>query len=199
MRKVTRISLALGSSAALLSLAALPASALEGDELQPPVSVRPEITVPRGPLSISIPTDSAPTVSVSDFDANLARTAAITVPGVAVTDHRATDRPWNVSVTLTDFGPVDPTKESEGGKALSPISAQGAVYRIVNAEVAGAGNGLTANSVKLVENAEKIAAGTFSAGIEGNNVASWNAVVDVSVPANILMSDYVATLTHSVY
>ncbi len=191
MRKVTRISVALGTSAAMLSLAAIPASAAEGD-----ADSKASITVESGPLSISVPGEA--TSVVSEFGDKLGRTATITLPNVAVTDHRSTDKDWNVSVTLTDFAPEDGLK-SEGGEPLTAIKANGAQYRIDSFSHLGASVALSQDSVKLIQADGARAAGTLTAQVEGNNVTSWNALVDVAVPANVLMSNYAATLTHSVY
>ena len=194
MRKFTRISLALGSSVAMLSLAALPASAAEGDTRV--AGFGATIEVPTGPIKIAV--DGVDTsVNFVFGEIGDKATATIAVPKVTVTDMRASSEGWNVTVSMTDFT----------ASGNDPIQAGGTEYQ--PGEVVGAGD-MTADSVDrtLVQaEAESPEEGTAASGeyvvktthAVGNNRASWSPTVTVPVLSNVLNGQYTATLYHSVY
>ena len=185
MRKVTRISVALGTSAAMLSLAAIPASADEA-EVSGTADYTATIEVAGGGIGIAV----GPAVEAGEFIPG--KQALVSVPGVAVTDDRATVGGWTVSASLSDFA-------SEVEHSL-PIPAAGATYQVEQDTISRTGAGtstLTADEATFGAENELATVLTVS-GIRGVNTAAWNATVRVTVPQDALAGSYVATLTHSV-
>lgn len=189
MRKAPRISLALFTSAALLGLAAVPASAAEG-ETQESISAgsSANIEVQGGEIAISV----LPTLESTELKPG--EDAEFTVPTVTVTDERAGLIDWNVSVTLTDFA-----TDVIGAKT---IQAAGATYSPVQSSLTKSGTAeVVAQEVVLAGDAGKGAAdgAVVASGVRGNNTAGWTADLTVPVPADALAGTYSAVLTHSVY
>lgn len=181
MRKATRISLALGTSAALLSLSALPASAADDD------GTTFTAEVPVGTLAISTETPAA----VDPMTFMPGERTTFTIPKVTVSDTRAGTDSWAVDVSMTNF--VSEAKV---------ISTVGATYSpetpVLNS---AAGTAVPVSSIgNLVEgDPSNNAPGVVVAGaVAGNNNVSWAAELSVLVPATALKGTYAAVLTHSV-
>lgn len=186
MRKTTRLSLALVTSAAMVGLAALPASAVDGDESVPPVLTQATIEVKGGLLGISVAPALAPVTDLIPGSE-----AVFSVPDVAVTDHRAVEGSWNVSVALTDF--------TTDVKAAKNIPAAGSSYTIVEDSLAKAGTTgeLVSTKAEWTLASQELPA-VSAPGVHGNNTADWDATLTVPVPSDALAGNYQATLTHSV-
>lgn len=179
MRKATRISLALGTSAALLSLSALPASADEKDSSA-------TIQVQGGSLSIVV----NPALGLQELTPG--QMATFVVPEVAVTDNRAGLVGWTAQVSLTDF-----TAETvPGARAITPAAA---TYTVAPDTLKHTGiiADLAATDVAWT-GADEDRAAVAATRVEGNNAASWDASLSVDVPAAALAGEYTAVLTHSV-
>ena len=198
MRKVTRISLALGTSAAMLSLAALPASAdgedgIPSTETPAPAAVTATVAVPNNGMSISVENAPAKVDFVFDGVGNDG-SAEISVPGVTVTDLRAGELGWAVSVDLANFS-------NEAGKE---ISTAGAAYTAGNPNILGkTGIHKWGENVKFVAatpagEPNRAADAVTVESVTGNNTATWDAVLRIPVPSTVLAGTYAATLTHSV-
>lgn len=184
MRKATRISLTLGVSAALLSTAAIPASAAEEDLNRSSATIE----VQGGSLGITV----VQALESTKLKPNTLATFA--VPGVAVTDDRAVLGGWSVSVSLSDF-----TTEVAGAK---PIPAAGATYSAAEESLDHTGtiDSLVSALVTLAGDSEATSPekAVVASDIRGNNTAEWDATLSVPVPDDALAGIYSATLTHSV-
>lgn len=179
MRKATRVSLALGTSAALLTLAAFPASAEEK-------ASDATIEVQAGPLGIAV------TPVLDPLELTPGTDAEFDIPTVSVTDNRAGTDNWTTQVSLTDFTNTDVLD-------AKPITVAGATYTVTpdSLDHDGTITSLTSTDAVWTSAADELAAVT-AAGVEGNNTASWDASLIVKVPASALAGEYTATLTHSV-
>lgn len=193
MRKVTRYSLALGTSVAMLSLAAFPASADEGDIPAPaPAAVTATVAVPNNGMSISV--KSAPAHVDFVFDGvGKDGSATISIPGVTVQDLRAGELGWAVSVELGNF-------RNAAGKEISTATA---AYTASNTGIVGLTSIPVWGSERTFSEAApegvNRAAGVVTVeSVTGNNEASWDAILSIPVPSTVLAGTYAATLTHSV-
>lgn len=189
MRTSTRISLALVTSAAMVGLAALPASAADGDGTVP--SAAPDSTaasatieVEGGILSISLAGNVA-----ADAPLKPGTTAKIAIPAFTVTDERAGIEGWAVGVTMTDFtsdnaadlDAIIPVAEASY-TASEPVSS-GTATVAAPGGIFGAGGQVNALA---------------ATGVKGNNTATWTSLLSVDVPSDALAGTYTGTLTHSV-
>lgn len=186
MRKITRISLALGASAALVGLAALPASAADEDENIPPFSTGASIVVDGGALSMTVASALTPATGLIPGNE-----AVFEVSDVTVTDDRAVEGTWNVSVSMTNF-----TTDVQNAQ---PIPAAGSKYKVTEgtlSKVGTTGELVPTNSEWTSESQELPA--VSAPGVYGNNTAGWQATLTVPVPSDTLAGTYSATLTHSI-
>jgi hypothetical protein len=171
MRKIILTSFALTGAVAMTGIAALPASAATDD-----TTATVEVTA--GALSIAAP-ESMILSAVAP-----GATATGTLTGVQVSDLTADLAGWTTSVSISDF---------TSATTLDTIPAAGVTYTAAGANVTGTAD---------------VAAGIASAGsgdvqtataVTGNNTATWDATVNVVIPADALAAtDYTATLTHSI-
>lgn len=169
MRSFSRVSLAVAASAVLVGSLALPASAAD---------TTTTAVITAGSISISAPGAAALSALTPGG------TAAATITGVQVADNRAGVEGWAASVVLSDF---------VGGTTADIIPASAASY---------VPSGLVVDGTATVEAAPaadlSIPTTVQSAtAVNGNNTATWNAVVDVDAPTDALADTYTATLTHS--
>ncbi|MCU1532555.1 MAG: hypothetical protein JWO49_2126 [Arthrobacter sp.] len=176
MRKITRTSIVLLGSAALVSGIALPASA---DDTETTVQVQ------GGGLAIS----SIP--AALDFGVFAPGTATIpgTIPGLTVTDTRAGVTGWAVSVKLSDF------TSSDSANPAKVIPASAATYTPTGTAASGVATVTPAGATTLATAGQPIQTAT---GVSGNNGATWAADLSVAIPSDALAGHYTATLTHSV-
>jgi hypothetical protein len=162
----------------LLLAAAVPASA------GGPGATGATVTVTGGVLGISVPTASVSLGSRADSVDGGAISGALGV--VAVTDARgaAAGSGWVASVISTAFtppsGPAIPA--SEVSYRVGPITQEGTATYTANdpADLTGVSNAVTAT------------------GITGDNSATWNPSITVTIPGGMAAGVYSATITHSV-
>ena len=164
--------------ASVLTLA-VPAFAATGPAVGTPVTV--EVT--GGDLIISAPTGpvdlGSRTTSGSD------QTVSKQLGNVAVTDNRAGTVTWTATVSAPDF---------TGPQTISTSTFGLVVYTAGTATVTG--------PVTVVGSTES----TLSTGgpaqtatiVGGNNTATWNPTIAVTIPANALAGSYGTSITHSV-
>jgi hypothetical protein len=170
MRSLTRISLALAGSAALVGSMALPASA---------VDTTATVTVSGGVLTMTAPT----TLAFGSIAPGGTATGALA--DVAVNDARAGVIGWSSTVTLGVFTSV--TRPAAGFTASSFSYASGAAVETGTVTVTAATASASGGAVQTATD------------VSGNNTATWGSTVSVGIPANALAaSDLTAVLTHSV-
>lgn len=184
MRKATRISLALVTSAAMVGLAALPASAAEEDGTVP-VSTEASATieVEGGELSISVASNVAAEAALEP-----GTKAEIAIPPLTVTDTRASVADWTVRVALSDFTSAN----ADAPDALIP--AVGATYLTAAPTFTGTVTPAPVGG-EFAEAGEVIALAATA--VRGNNTATWTSSLTIPVPSDALAGIYTATLTHS--
>jgi hypothetical protein len=170
MRSITRVSLVIAASAALVGSLALPASAAD---------TVATVTVPVGLLTISAPAS-----------ANLGTVApgspvAAALGTVTVSDLRAGVQDWDAQVNMSDF---------VGANTSTVIPAASATYTPTAAVESGTST-VTPSAPTGLDAAKTVQSAT---GVFGINTAEWNADLSFTAPANALADTYTATLTHSV-
>lgn len=170
MRSITRVSLVIAASAALVGSLALPASAAD---------TTATVEVSAGALTISAP-------GTADLGA-VAPGSLITAPlgNVAVSDLRAGEENWNAQVSMTDF---------VGTLTATIIPAASATYTPGTAVETGTSTVAPTAQTGLAT-AKTVQTATV---VHGNNTAAWDADLSFTAPANALADTYTATLTHSV-
>ena len=142
-----------------------------------------------GALSITAP-ESKDLGSVA-HDAST--TTAAQLGAVAVADTRASNLgSWTAKVSSTDF-------TTGSGDSLRTIAKANAFYWSGLATTTGTAvftAGQALETAKLALSEQRTA---YSAtAIVGNNTASWNPTMSVSIPAGSVVGTYTATITHSV-
>lgn len=168
MRNLSRISLVVAVSAALVGSVALPATAADTGIT---------VTVQGGGLAINAPGAAALGSIAPGANAN------VTLTGVAVTDTRAGTLGWQAQVIMTALTVSGQT-----------IPASAATYTAAAATVNGTATVTPAAPVADLTTAKTVQTATA---VSGNNDATWNATLNIAVPAGALAGDYTATLTHS--
>lgn len=142
------------------------------------------LTILGGVLSISVPADAGSLGSGSPAVGGEVISGTLGQVQVSDTRHADAGSGWIASVTSTAFvtpsGRVIPA--SAVGYAAGPITKIGTATYTANdpGELTGAVPAVTAT------------------GITGDNSATWNPVINVTVPANAVAGVYSATITHSV-
>lgn len=167
MRHFSRVSLVLAVSAALVGSVTLPATAADTGVT---------VTVPTGGLAISAPGTAALGSIAPGANANVALT------GVTVTDTRAGVGGWQAQVTMSALV-----------SGANTIPASGATYTPAAATVNGNAT-VTPATVADLTTAKTVQTATA---VSGNNDATWDATLNIAVPAGALAGDYTGTLTHS--
>jgi uncharacterized repeat protein (TIGR01451 family) len=153
----------------------------------PPGSTDPRcsatVTVVIGVLSISVP-------ATADLGAAApGGTASGGLGLVQVTDDRAGVAGWTATVTSTDF-------TTGGGSAAETIPVADALYQINGfASTTGSATFTRAPATTLSTSAQPVVVAT---NVQGDNSASWDPVIQVSVPDGAVAGTYSATITHSV-
>lgn len=171
MRKTILTTAAIVGAAALTATSAMPAIAATDD-----TTATVEVTA--GVLSIAAPAS----LSLSDVAPGM--TSSGTLTGVQVSDQTADVAGWTASISITDF-----VSES----VADAIPAEGVSYTPTAATVLG---DATVTAATVLDGAGVVQTAT---GVNGNNTATWNALVQLQVPQDALAADdYTATLTHSV-
>ncbi|GAA0966338.1 WxL domain-containing protein [Frigoribacterium faeni] len=137
------------------------------------------VAVAAGSLSISAPT-AGDLGSVAPGS-----TGTATLAGVEVTDARAGTVGWPATVAISDFTSAT---LSETIPATNLSYAPGVAATTGTATVTAApATGGTASAVQTATD------------VSGNNTATWDGTLDLTVPADALAApDYTATVTHSV-
>jgi hypothetical protein len=100
---------------------------------------------------------------------------------------------WTASVTSTDF--------TTGAASADETIAKANVSYWSGAATASSGTAVFVPGQLLVANAQALSAGrtAFSAtGTVGNNTATWNPTVVVTIPAQAVTGTYSGTITHSI-
>ncbi|ABK03160.1 conserved hypothetical protein [Arthrobacter sp. FB24] len=170
MRSITRVSLVIAASAALVGSLALPASAAD---------TVATVTVPAGQLTISAPA-SADLGTVAPGSPISAALGTVTV-----SDLRAGVQGWDAQVNMSDF---------VGTNTATVIAAASATYTPGTAAESGTST-VTPSAQTGLATAKTVQAAT---GVSGNNTAAWDADLSFTAPADALADTYTATLTHSV-
>lgn len=179
MRNFSRISLGLIGATVLAGSVMLPASADD-------TAVAANITA--GIVSIDVP-DTA-SLDFQEVAPGTPKTLALT--DVTVTDTRAGTTAWGASVQTNGFQFLR-TGETVAQPATGPtLSYAPSTFTATSGDIA-AGTPVAVGSV-----------GTAAAEVQrptsvmGNNSATWNADVTLTLPSNALAGSYTTTLTHSV-
>jgi hypothetical protein len=162
--------LILATTAVVVMGAALPASA---DDTGTTFSLT------GGDLTLSVGATAALTDEASGVDANV---ITGTLGEVAVTDARRGTAGWVTSAASTTFT----------GTGLSV--SDGVAYTNGTMTVSGTNTVAPVTSASLTTTAAAVATATE---VSGNNTASWNPTLDVSMPAGALAGDYAGTVTTS--
>jgi hypothetical protein len=133
------------------------------------------ITVPVGPVSLGSVTASAIAQSVSGQ-----------LGLVKVTDTRGGTAGWTATAGATSFS----------GPQTIEVSATGSSSYVttVQATVTGTANVVRGNLDHLSAPGQV----QVATGVSGNNTASWNPTISVTIPAGALAGLYSTTITHSV-
>ena len=179
MRNITRVSLVLAGSAALVGSMALPASAAD---------TTTTVTVPSGTIAIAAPASASFASPVTP-----GTTATVSLPGVQVTDNRAGTVGWTASVASSAFSGAKVNATT--GASLYSIAASNASYTAGAATVVGTAT--VAASAKQTDLSSAKTAQTASA-VTGNHTANWAGTLELAVPSNAIADDYTALVTHSV-
>jgi len=169
MRSITRVSLVIAASAALVGSLALPASAADTDAT---------VEVTAGALTISAP-GSADLGTVAPGSPITAALGTVTV-----SDLRADTALWSAQVSMTDF---------VGTVTETTIPAASATYTPGTAVETGTSTVAPTAQTGLAT-AKTVQAATV---VSGNNTAEWDPDLSFTAPANALADTYTATLTHS--
>ena len=169
IKMLTRVAFVAVLSAAALAAVAAPAAA---------VDTTVTMTVTSGALSISVP------VSV-DLGSGAPGTQVSGSMGVlSVTDNRAlASASWTVTMASTDFA-----------NGASTIPASDISYTVGTITTTGTITALGTN-VTVSNSAQTVVTG--AAGV-GDNTATWDPTLSVSVPASAVGGAYTGTVTHSV-
>ncbi|TFB90590.1 hypothetical protein E3O44_03065 [Cryobacterium algoricola] len=172
MRKITIAAVALLGSVALAGATTLPAFAADTTST---------VAVTAGGLSITAPA----TLAFSAAAPNAISTAALV--GVQVSDLRAATGGWVSNVILADF-------VFTGTTGPIPIPASIVTYTAGTPAVTGTATVTPAAAVS--PNAESPV--QTATAVTGNNTATWDAALSMTVPSAALFGTYSAVLTHSV-
>src|ERR1700722_5327621 len=164
--------------ASVLTLA-VPAFAATGPAVGTPVTVEvPGVSLimvpPPGPVGLGSRTTSGSDQTVSKQLGN-----------VAVTDNRAGTAGWTATVSAPEF---------TGPQTISTSTFGLVVYTAGTAAVTGAATvgGSTESTLSTGGPAQTATI------VGGNNTATWNPTIAVTIPANALAGSYGTSITHSV-
>jgi hypothetical protein len=176
----------LSGAALLMTLARTPAWAATS------AATSATFVVNAGSLSITVPGSPASLGSVATGTASLSAQLGT----VSVTDQRGlVSGSWTVTVSAIDF--------TTGGHTASETIAKGQASYWSGPATATAGAGPPTFTPGQANAAAKVALSTsrtaFSAsGAVGNNSASWNPTVVITIPGSAVAGTYSGTITHSV-
>lgn len=162
--------LILSTAGALVVGAALPASAAD---------TATTFSLTGGELTLSVGASAALTSEASGVAANV---ITGTLGEVAVTDARGGTAGWVASAASTTF-------TGTGLSVSSSIAYTNGTVTETGTNTVGA-----VTSAALTTTAAAVATAT---GVSGNNTASWNPTLDVSMPAGALAGAYAGTVTTS--
>jgi hypothetical protein len=162
--------------AGVLTLA-VPASAATASDT--PVTV--EVT--GGDLTISAPTQSVDLGSVVTNDA--AQTVSARLGNVTVTDIRGGTAGWTATASATDF---------TGPQTISTSTFGLVVYTPPQATVTGSATVAPTTESSLYPGGRV----QDATAVTGNNTATWDPTIAVTIPANALAGTYSTSITHSV-
>jgi hypothetical protein len=172
-----RTLLAATAAATLMLTTALPAYAADGETVA-------TVTVETGSLSITVPADAG---NLGTRDNTIdGGTISGALGQVQVIDARsaAAGSGWVASVISTAFTP--PTQTAIAASAVS--YSAGTITKVGTATY-------TANNPG---NLSGVAPAVTATGITGDNSATWNPTITVTVPGGAAAAVYSATITHSV-
>lgn len=168
------------SAATLLAATALPASAAAGD----PIDTATTFTIAGGALEFTTPT-------TADLGTAFT-TGTLTITGplgaVSVTDERGGVQEWIVSAASTSFIGSQ-TSESTAVSYAGGVVTETGTITVAN----GVATALTVTDG--VPDSASVVAPSF---LSGNNTASWNPLLSVTMPANALADAYAGTVTTSI-
>lgn len=147
-------------------------------------------TLSGGTLAITVPSSKA----LGSVATGTATTASAQLGTIAVTDTRgALLGSWTASVSSSDFT----TGASTANETIAKANADywsGAATATTGTGVFGPGQLLVANKVTLATSRTAFSASA----LVGNNTASWNPTVNVTIPSAAVAGDYTGTITHSI-
>ncbi|MEU6216285.1 hypothetical protein ABZ845_01985 [Streptomyces sp. NPDC047022] len=137
----------------------------------------------QGTLGITVPTGttSLGTTASSDSPQQISGQLG----NVTVSDLRSGTAGWTVTANAVDFtGPQNISVSAPGSSSYAPgtVTTTGTVTA-------------TATNLSPLYPPGAVVTAT---GVSGNNTASWNPTISVTVPANALAGTYSSTVTHSV-
>ena len=143
-----------------------------------------------GGLSVTVPESK----SLGSAASGATSIAGVQLGAVTVTDSRgALLGAWTASVSSTDFTTGAASANETIGKTNASYWS-GAATATSGTAVLVPGQALEANAVTLA--AQRTA---FSAsGTVGNNSATWNPTVSMTIPSTAVVGTYTGTITHSV-
>ena len=108
---------------------------------------------------------------------------------IEVTDDRGFGADWTATVSSTDF-------TTGSGTPAETIPAGDATYAITSlATATGPATFTDVSTVNLSGNPQAVVSAT---NVDGNTAATWNPLIQVTVPAGAIGGTYTATITHSV-
>jgi len=140
------------------------------------------VTVVPGQLSITVPG------SADLGSADPGGTVSAGLGTVQVTDDRGFGAGWTATVSATDF--ITGT-----GTSAETIPAGDASYGISGLQTSGPATFNPVPSITLSSTPQTVVTAT---NVAGNTTASWDPLIDVSVPSAAVGGQYTATITHSV-
>jgi hypothetical protein len=178
MRKRLALALSLASAGSMVLLAA-PADAAQGVTF----------TLTAGALTVSDPANTS-LGSVATGTASISNSLGATT----VSDARgALLGSWTASVVSTDFTTGGATADETIGKALVSY------YSGASTASSGTAVFLPGQATALLAQDMSVSRTAFSAtGVVGNNSATWNPTVVVSIPSDSVAGVYSGTITHSI-
>jgi choice-of-anchor A domain-containing protein/uncharacterized repeat protein (TIGR01451 family) len=140
------------------------------------------VSIIAGALSVTVPDDA------NLGSAAPGGTISASLGTVQVTDNQGFGASWTATVSATGF---------TTGTATAPetIPASDVLYNISSLTTSGPATFSFTPATTLSASAQAVVSATS---VDGNNSASWDPLIDLTVPASAIAGPYTATITHSV-
>ena len=139
-------------------------------------------TMAAGAIAITAPASA--TLLPALVHTGAVQTVSAPIGTVVVTDHQGTDTGWTASASATDF--------TSGANTIPVADAS---YTPTTATVTGTATVAAATLAALSTTATAVQTATA---VAGDNTATWNPTIALSVPADTVPGTYTSTLTQSV-